>query len=253
MSRELKLRWITALVAIAVVAWGLFSPSVVPLYLIALVVAVVGCWEASRLVGLSLDDTVVSMVSSALLLLSGASAKLVLALFSIYIPFVWQGLKLFSDYEVSKGWLFPLVYVAVPLAVALYMKATGNVLLLIAVAACVWAGDAAAYFAGRRFGRTPLNPVSPKKTVEGAVAGLVVGTLAFFIPAVLFAGCGPISAILFGLLVNASGQLGDLFESYLKRKAGVKDSGSFFPGHGGVLDRVDSLLFALVVASIIYL
>jgi phosphatidate cytidylyltransferase len=118
-----------------------------------------------------------------------------------------------------------------------------------------WIGDSAAYFAGRAWGRTKLAPsVSPGKTVVGAVAGLIGSTLiAVVLSAVVLGGLpvvrvGLLTAAWIGMLLGAAGQLGDLTESMLKREAGVKDSGAVFPGHGGMLDRVDSLLFSVPVA-----
>ena len=112
-----------------------------------------------------------------------------------------------------------------------------------------WVGDACAYYAGKSFGRRNLAPnVSPKKTWEGAAASLA-GSVIFGIvylnralPAVSL-----LEAILLSVAVNIAGQAGDLAESALKRGAGVKDSSSLLPGHGGLLDRVDSSLFALPV------
>jgi len=112
-----------------------------------------------------------------------------------------------------------------------------------------WAGDIGAYYVGRNFGRRRLAPeISPKKTWEGAAGSLVASILIAgyyllrFVPDVSW-------PVVFGLTVaaNAAGQLGDLAESAMKRGAGVKDSGSILPGHGGFLDRVDSTLFALPV------
>jgi len=110
-----------------------------------------------------------------------------------------------------------------------------------------WGGDACAYYAGRAFGRHPLaSRVSPKKTWEGAIAGglgTVVATIAVAHFTLETEGRLPI-LIALGLLLALLGQTGDLVESMLKRAAGVKDSGSLLPGHGGLLDRIDSVLFA---------
>ena len=118
-----------------------------------------------------------------------------------------------------------------------------------------WVGDTAAYFAGKAAGRTPLAPrVSPNKTWEGAVAGLVGSVAAAIAYAPLARATGlPLGATLAGVvgaLVAVAGQVGDLVESLLKRDCGVKDSSSILPGHGGVLDRLDSLLFAFPVTYV---
>ncbi len=117
-----------------------------------------------------------------------------------------------------------------------------------------WIGDSVAYFAGRRWGRVKLVPkVSPGKTIAGAVGGLL-GTLgaSLLFAAILInpysgAMLSWIAAAGIGMVVACIAQVGDLAESLLKREAGVKDSGSLLPGHGGVLDRFDSVLFALPV------
>jgi phosphatidate cytidylyltransferase len=121
----------------------------------------------------------------------------------------------------------------------------GQMLVLFAV---VWAGDSAAYFGGRTFGRHLLAPrVSPKKTVEGAIAGLLGSVIGGTLIGLWRLG-GPWSALLaITALTAIAGQIGDLAESALKRSAGVKDSSSILPGHGGILDRLDSLLFAAPV------
>jgi phosphatidate cytidylyltransferase len=142
--------------------------------------------------------------------------------------------------------LLPALYLGLPLGalVATHAEAgRGETLLLLAT---VVVSDTAQYYTGRTFGRRLLAPaISPKKTVEGAVGGLAFGAAAvvvigtWWLPAV-----GPVARGALGLVVAALGIVGDLFESLLKRGAGVKDASSLIPGHGGVLDRVDALLFA---------
>ena len=114
----------------------------------------------------------------------------------------------------------------------------------------VFAGDTGAFYVGRLFGRHKLCPaVSPGKTIEGAIGGLAATLGAGFIFMNFFLKSLPLGpGILFFLSIGVVGQVGDLFESELKRYADVKDSGSILPGHGGILDRIDALLFAAPVA-----
>jgi phosphatidate cytidylyltransferase len=121
-----------------------------------------------------------------------------------------------------------------------------------------WASDTFAYFAGRRWGTRKLIPrVSPGKTVQGAV-GAVVGTVvvaiaySFLLARFPTYRVGLVEAAMFGLLISVAAQVGDLVESLFKRDAGLKDSGTLFPGHGGVLDRLDSLFFTLPIAYLFF-
>lgn len=119
------------------------------------------------------------------------------------------------------------------------------VLLLMAI---IVVSDSAQYYTGRAFGRRPLAPsISPKKTIEGAIGGVVFGTLATIIGG-RYVFVSPLWVLaLLGAAISLLGIVGDLFESLLKRSAGVKDSSNLIPGHGGVLDRIDSWLFAAPV------
>lgn len=117
--------------------------------------------------------------------------------------------------------------------------------LLLTFMALVWVADIAAYFAGRAFGRHKLAPaISPGKTWEG-VAGAVAGVLVYGFATGLTLGVGLL------ILLTVLSIVGDLFESMVKREAGVKDSGSLLPGHGGILDRIDSLTAALPLAALL--
>jgi phosphatidate cytidylyltransferase len=141
---------------------------------------------------------------------------------------------------------FPMLYLGLPLGamVALHRAFGADAVLLLL--ATIVVSDSAQYYAGRLFGRHKLSPViSPKKTLEGALGGFLVAPLAavalgrWWAPQV-----PPGRLLLVGLALVGLGIAGDLFESLLKRSAGVKDSSALIPGHGGVLDRIDALLFA---------
>jgi phosphatidate cytidylyltransferase len=142
-----------------------------------------------------------------------------------------------------------LLLVAFPLTYAIRLHALGREgpRLLLFVLVLIWASDSAAYFAGRALGKHPFAPhLSPKKTWEGSIAGFASSLLVAFaftrwlaLPIVILLGAAAAG--------NIAGQIGDLLESAYKRSAGVKDSGSLLPGHGGMLDRIDALILAIPV------
>lgn len=147
------------------------------------------------------------------------------ALGFLYIPFLLLHLVLLRQTPQGIQWLFVIMLI-------------------------VMSNDSAAYYTGSAFGRHKLYPlVSPKKSIEGSMGGLaggIGGTLLAkftFFPQLTLA-----DALLTAIFIGTLGQTGDLFESLLKRSFGVKDSGTIFPGHGGVLDRLDSIIFAAPAA-----
>jgi phosphatidate cytidylyltransferase len=145
--------------------------------------------------------------------------------------------------------LFPVLYIGLPLgAIAAVRLMSGREAVLLLMATIV-VSDSAQYYCGRAFGRRPLAPaISPKKTVEGAIGGVIFGTAAMTLIGLWVFSLTPVFfLILVGATVVTLGIVGDLFESLLKRSAGVKDSSALIPGHGGVLDRIDSWLFAAPV------
>ncbi|MBI2189665.1 MAG: phosphatidate cytidylyltransferase [Acidobacteria bacterium] len=137
-------------------------------------------------------------------------------------------------------------YIGMPLGMLAAVHETSGRLATLLLIATIVVSDSSQYYAGRLFGRRALAPtISPKKTVEGAIGGALLATLflalagRYVLPA---AGVVPLALV--GFVMAALGICGDLFESRLKRIAGVKDSAALIPGHGGLLDRIDALLFA---------
>jgi phosphatidate cytidylyltransferase len=149
----------------------------------------------------------------------------------------------------SAGAVFSTLYVALGAASMIFLRARGwpFVLFLFAV---VWVGDSAAYYVGRRWGRKKLAPVvSPKKTWEGFYGQLAGGAAIGALGATLFASGSALweavgTGALLGILISVVAVVGDLVESTFKRSVAIKDSGGLLPGHGGLLDRLDSLLYA---------
>jgi phosphatidate cytidylyltransferase len=169
---------------------------------------------------------------------------------------------------------FGVIYIGVSLSLLITLRLDFEPLLIAVILFSVWAGDIAAYYVGRSIGRRKLAPVvSPNKSWEGAIASVVASVAVTFLmlhfrPEIydsLFRlegvdphhravfkefgarSIGSVHIVALGILTNVAAQFGDLFESALKRGAGVKDSGTLLPGHGGVLDRIDALLFAIPV------
>ena len=241
----------TAAVLLAILLAALFLlPAAGVAALVAAIVAI-GGYEWGRLCGLNPH------------LYAGA---VVLAFFLLFSLNVWQPVLLLAAafwIIVAPLWLWGGVtqrgilavtgfVVLVPAALAMVVLKPAEALAVLAVA---WIADTAAYYAGRRWGRRKLAPqISPGKTWEGAAGGLIGGAAYAMILSLFFAGAQATRMAAFigaaALLVVVS-IVGDLFESALKRQAGVKDSGTLLPGHGGMLDRIDSACAILPVGALL--
>jgi phosphatidate cytidylyltransferase len=137
-------------------------------------------------------------------------------------------------------------YIGMPFGMLVAIHAVGGRMATLLLIATVIVSDTAQYYSGRTFGKRPLAPaISPKKTIEGALGGLIAASLFMtLVGRMVFPVARPVSLFLLGVAIVSLGISGDLFESRLKRVAGIKDSSSLIPGHGGMLDRIDALLFA---------
>jgi phosphatidate cytidylyltransferase len=196
-------------------------------------------------------DQGAGLVLGALVVLAFAAMQPVLLPLALSIAvIVVLALGLRRDLKAERAWvgvtltLLGICYCAWLLGHAIWLRALpGGRGLTLYGAGVTWCGETAAYFVGRRLGRHQLAPrVSPGKTVEGGVAQIIVSVLTAMVGAPIVAL--PLAeAAAIGLLLGVVGQIGDLSESFLKRSAGAKDAGRLIPGHGGLLDRLDSLLF----------
>lgn len=144
---------------------------------------------------------------------------------------------------------FAPFYIGVPLGLLTSVHAVNGAWATVLLMTTVAVSDIAQYYTGRTFGRRPLAPaISPKKTIEGAVGGVIVAPMFMVVFGLrVLPGAPWLWLLLTGLAIAVFGICGDLFESRLKRLAGVKDSSTLIPGHGGILDRIDALLFAVPV------
>ena len=177
-----------------------------------------------------------------------------------FVAFLWISLAPTRVNAASAALAGVLSLVPCWLALAYFTLSTQSTYWVLFTLALVWAADTGAFFAGRAFGRVPLAPrVSPKKTWEGVVGGVLTSGLVAWIAATwLFTSVQVWPFVITCIAVAALSIVGDLTESMLKRAAGIKDSGTLFPGHGGMLDRIDSvtaaapaLLFALLGLGVV--
>ncbi|HZQ42621.1 MAG TPA: phosphatidate cytidylyltransferase [Acidobacteriaceae bacterium] len=187
--------------------------------------------------------------------------------FSTLLLFAWNTFTtpLARVLQETAAGLLLLIYIAFPLTLIpiIWIRAEGDgLVLLLFLFLCVWSGDIAALYVGKRFGRRKLAPeLSPNKTWEGAIAS-VIASVVFGVGLILYGDWLSLHGssftrlhtdapwwqfVLLAILLNCAAQFGDLLESALKRGAGVKDSGTMLPGHGGILDRIDALLLAAPV------
>ena len=247
------IRLLTALIllpAVLAVIW--FLPPVATL-LLALVAAELAMIEYRRIAA-ALGARVPRLTSAFVIAACAAlgsgvfplDAVLLIALVVIGTIAVITGVPGPDSLARTSAAVFAVMYIGLPLGTIAAVRADGGREAVILLVVTLVVSDSAQYYTGRAFGRAPLAPtISPKKTREGAVGGVVCGTAAMVLGARVVFPQAPVAAVgLSAVAVVTLGIVGDLFESLLKRSAGVKDSSALIPGHGGILDRIDSWLFA---------
>ncbi|MEW5756637.1 MAG: phosphatidate cytidylyltransferase [Pseudomonadota bacterium] len=261
----LKQRLITAAILIPLVVWGILSLSVPAFAVILAAVILGGAWEWSRLAGIHapvMRAGYVVLIAVAILLLwrlpPWSAASLLPVLIAVLL---WWCLAVITvtrysadtRYGAAHRFLAGL-WILLPSWAALTalqhpdVAGPKHVLFLLTL---IWIADTSAYFAGRRFGKRKLAPhVSPGKTVEGFI-GAVLGSLAWSVVGVYWLAPEHTAwFVLLCLITMCASVLGDLVESMYKRHAGLKDSGQLLPGHGGILDRIDSLTSAAPIYTL---
>ena len=262
-------RLISGTVYVALIVLVLLLSMVWGLWLLLSVFAVAGIIEFNRLTGVNrpyIFRIVLDCAAAVWLLYATAQYGMAISHgIGIFLPYL-----LYLLYVVCRSTFLPhqamlpslgnsligQLYIAVPLALTIRLTLVVdpfasmtqyNGLLLLAIFIFIWVNDTGAYLVGSRWGKRRLAPsISPKKSVEGSIGGLLLVLLsAVVLRLLLFPELSWLRILLIAAVVAIFGTIGDLFESSLKRRAGVKDSGKLIPGHGGILDRIDSLLLAV--------
>lgn len=262
-------RLISGTVYVALIVLALTLSMVWGLWILLSVFAVAGIIEFNRLTGVNrpyIFRIVLDCAAAVWLLYATAQYGMAISHgIGIFLPYL-----LYLLYVVCRSTFLPhqamlpslgnsiigQLYIAVPLALTIRLTLVVdpfssmtqyNGLLLLAIFIFIWVNDTGAYLVGSRWGKRRLAPnISPKKSVEGSIGGLILVLLsAVILRLLLFPELSWLRILLIAAVVAIFGTIGDLFESSLKRRAGVKDSGKLIPGHGGILDRIDSLLLAV--------
>ena len=146
----------------------------------------------------------------------------------------------------------PFIYPVVPIFIMFSLYSDLGIAMFVWMILIVICSDSGAYFVGKAIGKIHFSPSSPNKTLEGVIGGFIFAIIISFLYAKIFTNADFKEIVYTTLVVSVFGVFGDLFESYLKRLANVKDSGEILPGHGGILDRIDGYLFGAIAMLLVY-
>ena len=253
-GNELTLRIGSAIALIAVSLWLTWAGPW-PFAALVLLCAMVGTWEWGRLVrGETFGPVLIghgAAIAVALILTAAGMPALGLAVLAVGTVAVWL---LTRSAPLSAWSMVGVIYLGLPAICLIYLRsdATYGWLAILFVFLVVWFADVGAYAFGRLIGGPRLAPrISPNKTWSGAIAGLMASAAAAFGLGYWIGGTSPLLLALIGAGLSAISQFGDLAESSVKRSFDVKDAGNLIPGHGGLLDRIDALLFASAAAGLL--
>lgn len=266
MSASIKTRLVTASALLVLVFLGfVLEPFRFVPFLLILVLGVISVWELGQMVRPHriLISQRLAMLAVAIMIYAAWRDTLTGGLLVMGMTSVLALIARMMRDPIEGAWrdvaatLGAVAYVGIPLActMELFQHTAETRTWLMFMLLVIWGTDSFALFIGRRFGRTKMNPrLSPRKTWEGAFGGLigalVPGLIFRIVSPAPFEHVGDIELVLVALMLSVGSQLGDLAESLVKRDSGVKDSGDLLPGHGGALDRLDSILMTAVPFTI---
>ncbi|WP_051904510.1 phosphatidate cytidylyltransferase [Hippea jasoniae] len=242
-------RIISAAILIPLVIWLLFYAKLYVIKAVLIGVANLGFYEWSGFVGVSTKDKIfyffiLNIISVSFLFFENCFIECLFFVFAVHLIFSFSSLKekrLFENFYLFGGILYVLLYLFAGKVVE-FNK--GRELLFVALVV-VWAGDSFAMFGGKAFGKHKLAAlISPNKTIEGAVCG-ILGGIFFGVVAGIYFDFNLLFLVFVSLIASVVAVLGDLSESVVKRFFNVKDSSHLIPGHGGILDRLDSFSFVV--------
>ena len=179
---------------------------------------------------------------------SGTISDIAASIFGLFylgfLPSYWIKLRALESVAISSSEIFS----------TLSFSSSAGYYLTLSSCFCIVASDIGSYFIGKSFGKRSLSPISPSKTIEGLFGGIISSTLLAILFAFLFDWRNPfLIGTIYGILISLMALVGDLIESMMKRDAKIKDSGTFLPGHGGILDRIDSYIFTPSVLYYIFI
>ena len=257
-------RWITALILIPILLWVLLKGSTLLLAAVVSIVAIFAMGEYLKIIFQNDDNSVsntikiISYAVSISLIVGACSGSweiefLILSLnlmaLSIFVLFKFADNQ--EVFQLIAKQVLGIVYIPISLSLLIFMKELdqGN-FWIIWLLITVFSNDTGAFYGGKFFGKNALSPnISPNKTIEGSIGGIITSLILGFIFSVIFFKDFSLSFLMIpaSLMLAIAGQIGDLFESAMKRASNIKDSGSILPGHGGMLDRIDGLLLAIPV------
>jgi phosphatidate cytidylyltransferase len=257
-------RWITALILIPLLLWVLIKGSTLLLAAVVTIVAIFAMGEYLKIIFQNDDNPVsntikiISYTASIMLIVGTCLGSWEIEFLILFLNFMALSIFVlfkFADnqevFQLIAKQILGIVYIPISLSLLIFMKEfdQGN-LWIIWLLIVIFSNDTGAFYGGKFFGKNALSPnISPNKTIEGSIGGIITSLIFGFVFSVIFFKDFSLSFLMIpaSFMLAITGQIGDLFESAMKRASNIKDSGSILPGHGGMLDRIDGLLLAIPV------